>query len=72
MSAITLLEVLVVPLRAGDQRLAQQYEALLTRSRGVGVVDVSRTQLKTAARIRAVTGARTPDALQLMTASRAR
>ena len=68
-SALTLLEVLVVPLRAGDQRLAAQYEALLTRSRGLRVVDLSRDLLRTAARLRAQHGAlRTPDALQLAAA----
>jgi predicted nucleic acid-binding protein len=35
-SALTLLEVLVVPYRAGNRRLADRYEALLTRSRGFG------------------------------------
>lgn len=68
-SALTLLEVLVVPLRAGDLVLAAKYEALLTRSRGVRVVDLSRDQLRTAARLRAQYGVlRTPDALQLAAA----
>jgi len=68
-SALTLLEVLVVPLRTGDQRLAAQYDALLTRSRGVRLVDLSRDQLRTAARLRAQYGAlRMPDALQLAAA----
>lgn len=68
-SALTLLEVLVVPLRAGDQALAGKYDALLTRSRGVRVVDLSRDQLRTAARLRAQFSAlRTPDALQLAAA----
>lgn len=34
-SAVTLLEVLVVPFRAGDARLAERYEALLTQSAGL-------------------------------------
>ena len=34
-SALTLMEVLVVPYRAGDRALADRYDALLTRSRGV-------------------------------------
>ncbi len=68
-SALTLLEVLVVPLRAGDHVLAARYDALLTRSRGVRVVDLSRDQLRTAARLRAHYGTlRTPDALQLAAA----
>ena len=68
-SALTLLEVLVVPLRMGDHRLAAQYDALLTRSRGVRIIDLSRDHLRTAARLRALHGAlRTPDALQLAAA----
>src|SRR5262249_40128797 len=43
-SALTLLEVLVVPYRAGDNRLAIRYEQLLTRSRGLRVVDLDRAQ----------------------------
>ena len=67
-SALTLLEVLVVPYRAGNRVLAEQYEALLTRSRGIHVVDVSRDQLRAAAQLRAATGVKTPDALQLVAA----
>ncbi len=62
-SAVTLLEVLVVPYRAGNHALAERYEALLTRSRGVRLIDLTRDQLRRAAQIRAATGARTPDAL---------
>jgi len=67
-SAITLLEVLVVPYRAGNRLLADRYEALLTRSRGVRVVDLTRDQLRAAAQLRATTGVKTPDALQLAAA----
>jgi uncharacterized protein len=67
-SAVTLLEVLVVPDRAGDLRLAEQYEALLTRSRGVELVDLDRAQLRGAAQLRAAYRIRTPDALQLAAA----
>ena len=67
-SAVSLLEVLVVPYRAGDAQLAERYEVLLTRSRGVRVVDVSRDQLRAAAQLRAATGMKTPDALQVAAA----
>jgi len=67
-SALTLLEVLVVPYRSGDQVLAERYEALLTRSRGVRVADISRNHLRAAAQLRASTGAKTPDSLQLVAA----
>ena len=71
-SAVTLLEVLVVPLRAGDTALAARYEALLTRSRGLALVDLDRPLLRAAAQIRAVHHIRTPGALQLAAALRHR
>ncbi len=67
-SAVTLLEVLVVPYRANDTVLADRYETLLTRSRGVALVDISRQHLRHAAELRARFGIRTPDALQLAAA----
>ena len=67
-SAATLLEVLVVPYLAGNEALATRYEALLTRSRGIRLIDLTRDQLRRAARLRALTGVRTPDALQLTAA----
>lgn len=67
-SALTLLEVLVVPYRAGNLALAERYEQLLTRSRGIVVCDLSRDLLRAAAELRAATGAKTPDALQLAAA----
>lgn len=67
-SALTLLEVLVVPYRAGNRALAQRYEAALTRGRGIRTVDLGRQQVMLAAEIRAATGAATPDALQLAAA----
>jgi predicted nucleic acid-binding protein len=67
-SAITLLEVLVVPVRLGNAVLAARYETLLTRGRGLRLVDVDRVQLRTAAELRARHGIRTPDALQLAAA----
>ena len=71
-SAVTLLEVLVVPYRASDHTLAERYEALLTRSRGVRLIDLTRDQLLSAAQLRAATGVRTPDALQMAAALSAR
>jgi predicted nucleic acid-binding protein len=67
-SSLTLLELLVVPFRTGDRRLADRYEALLTRSRGVTMVDLTRDHLKAAAHLRAVSSVRTPDAVQLAVA----
>jgi predicted nucleic acid-binding protein len=67
-SAVTLLEVLVVPYRTGDAQLADRYELLLTRSRGVRMVELSRDQLRAGAQLRATTRVKTPDALQLAAA----
>jgi predicted nucleic acid-binding protein len=67
-SSLTLLEVLVVPYRAGNRQLAQEYERLLTSSRGLRLIDLTRDHLRAAARLRASTGFKTPDALQLAVA----
>ena len=67
-SALTLLEVLVVPLRVGNRSVADRYEALLTHSRGIRLVDLTRDQLRAAAQLRATTSVKTPDALQLAAA----
>ena len=67
-SAITLLEVLIVPFRAQDFTLAERYEDLLTRSAGIRIVELTRDQLRAAAQLRAATAVRTPDALQLAAA----
>lgn len=67
-SALTLLEVLVVPYRAGNAGLAEHYEELLSNSRGIAVMDLTRDQLRIAAQLRAATGVKTPDALQLAAA----
>jgi predicted nucleic acid-binding protein len=68
-SSLTLLEVLVVPYWAGNTPLAEQYERVLTRSRGLRLVDIDRTQLRAAAQLRAFhMGLRTPDAIQVSAA----
>ena len=67
-SELTLLEVLVVPYRVGNRQLAERYEALLTRSRGMRMVPLTRDQLRAAAQLRATSGVKVPDALQLVAA----
>jgi predicted nucleic acid-binding protein len=67
-SALTLLEILVVPYRSGRLELAERYERLLTRARNVRLVDIDRSQLRQAAQLRALHGLRTPDALQISAA----
>lgn len=67
-SAVTLGEVLVVPYRVRDFALAERYESLLTRSRGLVFRDLDRQLLRAAAQLRASTGMRMPDALQVAAA----
>ena len=67
-SAITLLELLVLPFQKGDTRLAAKYEDLLTRSRGIRLVDLDYSQLRAAAYLRASHRIRTMDAMQLSAA----
>jgi predicted nucleic acid-binding protein len=67
-SGVTLLEVLVAPYRAGDLSLAARYEALLTRSRNLHLVELDRPLLRAAAHLRATCEVKTPDALQLAAA----
>lgn len=64
-SGLTLLETLVVPYRAENVTLAERYEALLTQSRGLRLIDLDRALLRVAARLRAGLRVATPDALQL-------
>jgi predicted nucleic acid-binding protein len=68
-SSLTLLEVLVVPYRAGNAPLAERYEQVLTRSRGLRLVEIDRDQLRAAAQLRAVHASlRSPDAIQISAA----
>ena len=67
-STLTLLETLVVPIRAGSTRLAQRYENLLTQSRGLYLMDLDRPVLRRAAEVRALEGLKIPDALQVAAA----
>ncbi len=67
-SDLTLLETLVVPYRVGNGALAERYEALLTRSRGIRLVELHRPLLRAAAQLRARLRVTTPDAMQLAAA----
>lgn len=67
-SAVTLLEVLVVPYRSGDSALAARYEELFRRGQGLQLVEIDEHQLRWAAQLRARYSVRTPDALQLAAA----
>jgi predicted nucleic acid-binding protein len=67
-SGLTLMEVLVLPYRTNDFALAERYEALLTRSRGLRFVELNRPLLRAAARLRGAFNLKPPDALQIAAA----
>ena len=67
-SGLTLLEVLVQPLRANLPALAEEYEQILTRSPGIRLVPLDLRLLRAAAHLRAATQMKTPDAIQLAAA----
>jgi predicted nucleic acid-binding protein len=67
-SSITLLEVLVKPLREGQTELADQYKRILTTANGIQIFDITNALAVKAAELRAKYNLRTPDALQIATA----
>jgi predicted nucleic acid-binding protein len=67
-SVITLIEVLVLPLRHKKNELAQRYETILTGSKAIKLIAVDDEIAKIAARLRAEYALKTPDAIQLATA----
>lgn len=66
-SSVTLLEVLVKPLREGQKAIAEQYRDILTTAPGIELFDVTSTIAEQAAQLRARYNLRTPDAIQLAT-----
>lgn len=67
-SVIALLEVLVAPIRNNDIQLAEQYRDILQRTQGVTTVVVTAEIAEGAARLRARSRVKTPDAIHLATA----
>ena len=67
-STITLLEVLVHPLRDGNKKLANKYKAILLFSKGLVMFEISHAISEQAALLRAKHGLKTPDAIQIATA----
>ena len=67
-SAVTLTELLVLPLQKGDNSLAQTYRDILLQSARFAVRNVDATVAEEAARLRSKYRVRTPDAIQLATA----
>ena len=67
-SVVTLIEVLVHPLRQGDHALAQAYNDLLLNSSGFTTVPVDAAIAQSAAELRSGSRLKTPDAIHLATA----
>jgi predicted nucleic acid-binding protein len=67
-STITLLEVLVLPLREGNKKLAEKYKTILLSSNDLETCEISNEISERAAIIRAKYGFKTPDSIQLATA----
>lgn len=67
-STLTLAEVLVHPYRHGNQALVHEYSDILLRARNFTTLPVSPEIAAEAARLRAIHGIRTPDAIQLAAA----
>ncbi len=67
-STVTLLEVLVHPIRHGDVKLAQRYRDILLDSPNFTTVDLNQDIAEEAARLRAFYTIRTPDSIQMATA----
>ncbi len=67
-STVVLLEVLVHPIRNGDEHLAQRYNDILLSSSHISTVPVTAHSAQTAAELRAAHNLKTPDAIHLATA----
>ena len=71
-SELSVLEVLVKPMRMGDSSIENLFRKVLYQTRGFSLAPISRTVLEEAARLRATTGLKTPDAIHAATALLAR
>ena len=67
-SELTLSEVLVHPIKNGDQRAIASYEALVKSRYDLEVVPVTRDVLRKSAALRASVGLKLPDAIHVATA----
>jgi len=67
-SVITLLEVLVLPMRQNEIQLVEQYQNILCNSTSIDIFDLNVEIAKRAAGYRAKYGLKTPDSIQVATA----
>ena len=63
-STVTLLEVLVHPLKHGNDKLAHQYNDILLSSPHIQTVPVTHAVAQVAAELRAMSNLKSPDAIQ--------
>ena len=66
-STLTLLEVLVQPVKLKKLKLAREYEKIITSSSNIEIYDLDIEISKQAAKLRAEHNLRTPDAIQIAT-----
>ena len=66
-SSITLAELLTAPARAGDERALRDYELYLAHFPNLTIAPCDAATARQAARVRAQTGLRLPDAIVLAT-----
>lgn len=69
-STVTLVEVLVHPLRQRNSILAQEYREILMNQESLTVVELTSDIAETAAQLRATYNLRSPDSIQMATAIR--
>ncbi|HEV2121955.1 MAG TPA: PIN domain-containing protein [Chloroflexota bacterium] len=70
-STVALVEVLTLPLREGDEDLAQSYRDILTSTPSLAMLSVTPEIAEIAAELRAKHSLKTPDAIHLATARHA-
>jgi predicted nucleic acid-binding protein len=69
-STVTLVGVLVHPLRQGNTILVQEYREILLNQESLTVVELTPDIAETAAKLRATYNLRSPDSIQMATAIR--
>ena len=67
-SVITLLEVLVLPMRQNEHQLVEQYQNILCNSPSINISELNIDIAKSASGFRAKYGLKTPDSIQIATA----
>lgn len=67
-SLVTLLEVLAQPLRNGREDIAREYREIILQSPSLTALPLDENIVEEAARLRALYGVKTPDAIPLATA----